>query len=203
MDGLQDETKQVDEGTAQQTQDASAQVSGDAGAAADGGIAQARADYEAALKERDARIAELEGEIAEAAKTAEGAEALRKEMDELRRRGDEERVGFELQLAGARNVKAARALLSDYDNDVEKLRAAERGRRRDRRGHADEPLAQDCRPSRERGVADGKQHRVHQELHGSPGRGLQEGSVLDVPELAAPHGARDAMPGRLLSPRSR
>ena len=155
MDGLQDETKQVDEGTAQQTQDASAQVSGDAGAAADGGIAQARADYEAALKERDARIAELEGEIAEAAKTAEGAEALRKEMDELRRRGDEERVGFELQLAGARNVKAARALLSDYDNDVEKLRAAERGRRRDRRGHADEPLAQDCRPSRERGVADG------------------------------------------------
>ena len=125
MDGLQDETKQVDEGTAQQTQDASAQVSGDAGAAADGGIAQARADYEAALKERDARIAELEGEIAEAAKTAEGAEALRKEMDELRRRGDEERVGFELQLAGARNVKAARALLPDHDNDIEKLKIAE------------------------------------------------------------------------------
>lgn len=58
-------------------------------------------------------------------KTAEGAEALRKEMDELRRRGDEERVGFELQLAGARNVKAARALLADHDDDVEKLKAAE------------------------------------------------------------------------------
>lgn len=88
-------------------------------------VAKAREDYEAALKERDARIAELEGEIAEAAKTAEGAEALRKEMDELRRRGDEERVGFELQLAGARNVKAARALLADHDNDIEKLKAAE------------------------------------------------------------------------------
>ena len=75
--------------------------------------------------ERDARIAELEGEIAEAAKTAEGAERLRTEMDELRRRGDEERVGFELQLAGARNVKAARALLAGHDNDIEKLRAAE------------------------------------------------------------------------------
>lgn len=87
--------------------------------------ARARADYEAALRERDARIAELEGEIAEAAKTAEGAEALRKEMDELRRRGDEERVGFELQLAGARNVKAARALLPDYDNDIDKLKATE------------------------------------------------------------------------------
>ena len=46
-------------------------------------------------------------------------------MDELRRRGDGERVGFELQLAGARNVKAARALLGDYNNDVDKLKAAE------------------------------------------------------------------------------
>ncbi len=94
---------------------------GDVGDAA----AQACADYEAALKERDERIAALEGEIAEAAKTAEGAEKLRAEMDELRRQGEEQRVGFELQMAGARNVKAARALLSDYDNDIEKLRAAE------------------------------------------------------------------------------
>lgn len=98
-----------------------------AGGVGDGGdvAERARADYEAALKERDARIAELEGEIAEAAKTAEGAEKLRAEMDELRRKGDEERVGFELQLAGARNVKAARALLPDHGNDIEKLKAAE------------------------------------------------------------------------------
>ena len=96
------------------------------GASGDGdAAARARVDYEAALKERDARIAELEGEIAPAAKPARGAEALRKEMDELRRKGDEERVGFELQLAGARNVKAARALLADHDNDIEKLKAAE------------------------------------------------------------------------------
>ena len=136
MDGLQDEARQVDEGAAQQAQGASAQVSGEgaagggaggekAAAAADEGVARARTDYEAALAERDAKIAELEGEIAEAAKTAEAAERLRAEMDELRRKGDEERVGFELQIAGTRNVKAARALLSDYDNDIEKLQAAE------------------------------------------------------------------------------
>lgn len=97
------------------------------GSGGEGGDAlpRARADYEAALRERDEKIAALEGEIAEAAKTAESAEKLRAEMDELRRRGDEERVGFELQIAGARNVKAARSLLSDYDNDVDKLRAAE------------------------------------------------------------------------------
>ncbi|WP_072415118.1 hypothetical protein [Collinsella phocaeensis] len=130
MDGLQDETKLGDEGSTQQTtqrddqgEAAQAQVvsAGEGGAA----VAHAHKDYEAALAERDARIAELEGEIAEAAKTAEGAEKLRAEMDELRRKGDEERVGFELQLAGARNVKAARALLADHDGDIEKLKAAE------------------------------------------------------------------------------
>ena len=85
----------------------------------------ARPEYEAALTERDARIAELEAGIAEEVKTAEGAEALRAGMDELRRQGEEQRVSFELQLAGARNVKAATALLADYDNDIERLKAAE------------------------------------------------------------------------------
>lgn len=46
-------------------------------------------------------------------------------MDKLHRQGDEERVGFEVQIAGARNIKATRALLSDYDNDIDKLRVAE------------------------------------------------------------------------------
>ncbi|OUO62055.1 hypothetical protein B5F74_02260 [Collinsella sp. An271] len=85
----------------------------------------AEAVYKAALAERDAKIAELERGIAEAAKTAESAEKLRAEMDELRRAGDEERVGFELALAGARNVKAARALLADHDGDIAALKAAE------------------------------------------------------------------------------
>lgn len=128
MDGLQDEVKQVDEG-------ASARVSGkgaavgsagdEKGAAADESVARVRADYEAALRKCDEQIAALEKEIAEAARTAESTEKLRTETDELRRRGEEERVGFELQLAGARNVKAARALLPDHDNDIEKLKAAE------------------------------------------------------------------------------
>lgn len=101
---------------------AQVQVTGDA--SGDDAV-KARADYEAALRERDERIAALEGEIAEAAKTAESAERLRKEMDELRRQGEEQRVGFELQMAGARNVKAAKALLADYEGDVEKLKTAE------------------------------------------------------------------------------
>lgn len=130
MDGLQNETKLEEQGAQQQAsqrddQGETAQAQVSAATPGSDAAAQARADYEAALRERDERIAELEGEIAEATKTAEGAEALRKGMDELRGRGDEERVGFELQLAGARNVKAARALLPDYENDIDKLKAAE------------------------------------------------------------------------------
>ena len=74
------------------------------GAAGGDGAEGIGADYAALLAERDARIAALEGEIAQAAKTAEAAEALRAEMDELRRQGEEQRVAFELQIAGARNV---------------------------------------------------------------------------------------------------
>lgn len=101
------------------------------GGAAGGGAVSAdaagaaHAEYEAALAERDSRIAELEGQIAEVAKTVESAEKLRTEMDELRRQGEEQRVSFELTMAGARNVKAATVLLPDYDNDIEKLKAAE------------------------------------------------------------------------------
>lgn len=64
-------------------------------------------------------------EIAEAAKTAESTERPCAKMDELRCQGEEQRVGFELQMAEARNVKAAMALLADYEGDVEILNAGE------------------------------------------------------------------------------
>ena len=92
---------------------AQAQVAGEPQAQGDEAAAQAQVTSNAGGA--DERIAALEGEIAEAAKTAESAERLRAEMDELRKQGEEQRVGFELQMAGARNVKAARALLADYD----------------------------------------------------------------------------------------
>lgn len=82
-------------------------------------------DFEGQISERDARIAELEAQVAEAAKTAEAAEALRGEIAELRAQGESDRIDFKLQLAGCRNVKAARAILDDHGGDVDKLREAE------------------------------------------------------------------------------
>lgn len=82
-------------------------------------------DWQSAIKERDSRIAELEAQVAEAAKSAEAAEALRGEIAELKAQGEDQRVEFELRLAGVRNVKAAKAILSDHGGDVAALRKAE------------------------------------------------------------------------------
>ena len=71
------------------------------------------------MRTRDARIAELEGQVAEAAKNAETAEKLRGEIAELKAQDESDRIDFKLQLARVRNVKAARVLLSDHDNDVD------------------------------------------------------------------------------------
>ncbi len=114
MQGAQDQAQQQ----GQERQEAQGQLQvGGAGAAAPDGEKQ--------IAERDERIAALEAQVAEAAKSAEAAEALRGEIAELKAQGESDRIDFALQLAGVRNVKAARALLSDHAGDVEKLKEAE------------------------------------------------------------------------------
>ena len=53
------------------------------------------------------------------------AAATEARVAELERRLAEQDVTFKLTLAGARNVKAAQALLDDHGGDVEALKAAE------------------------------------------------------------------------------
>ncbi|MBP3886001.1 MAG: hypothetical protein J6D54_13830 [Olsenella sp.] len=89
------------------------------------GGGNAGTDWEAQIAQRDQRIAELEGQVAEAAKNAEAADKLRGEISEVKAQAESDRLDFKLQLAGVRNVKAARALLGDYGNDVGKLKEAE------------------------------------------------------------------------------
>lgn len=83
------------------------------------------ADWEKAIAERDEKIASLEAQVAEAAKNAEKAEKLRGEIAELKAQGESDRIDFRLQLAGVRNVKAARAILADHGGDVDALKEAE------------------------------------------------------------------------------
>ena len=91
---------------------------GEAGGAGD-------AEYRAALAERDKKIAELEAQIADAAKTVESANALAKQIEELKAATDAERVGYELKLAGCRSVRAGRVLLADHKGDMGALKKAE------------------------------------------------------------------------------
>lgn len=82
-------------------------------------------DWEKAVAERDEKIAALEAQVAEAAKNAETAEQLHGEIAELKAQGESDRIDFKLQLAGVRNVKAARAVLGDHGGDVDALKEAE------------------------------------------------------------------------------
>lgn len=83
-----------------------------------------RHKYERDLEAKDKEIEELKAQIAEAAKTKEGREELEKKMDDLKAQMASEKVGYQLELAGCVNVKAAKALLDDYDGDVTKLKEA-------------------------------------------------------------------------------
>ena len=74
------------------------------------------------MAEKDAKIAELEAKIAEAAKTEEGRKKLQEEIEKLKSDQADERVKHKLEMAGCRNTKAAKALLDDYDGDVSKLK---------------------------------------------------------------------------------
>ena len=81
-------------------------------------------DYKALLDRQDERIRELESQVAEAAKSKESADKLATEIERLRADAAEERVGYELRLAGARSVTAAKALLGEHGGDVAALKAA-------------------------------------------------------------------------------
>ena len=100
---------------------------GNGGANAGGNAGGVSADeaYRAALAERDAKISALEGQIASAAKSAEAAEALAKQIEEMKAANVAERVGYELKLAGCRSVRAGRVLLAEHEGDMEALKKAE------------------------------------------------------------------------------
>jgi len=121
----QQQTSQQPQQQAQAGAHGAGEPAGDSGGAAGAGAKAESEAYEAQLAERDKRIGELEAQIAEAAKTAEAAEALRGQIAELKAQGESERTDFKLQLAGARNVKASRALLDEHEGDIEALKAAE------------------------------------------------------------------------------
>ena len=85
------------------------------------GINKERHDRE--MAEKDKEIADLKAKLDEAVKTSEGRDSLKAEIAALEARLSDQDVSYRLELAGCLNAKAAKALLEDYGNDVEKLKA--------------------------------------------------------------------------------
>lgn len=82
-------------------------------------------DYAAQLAERDKEIVELKAQAAAAAESQKRAKEMSDKIEALEKRAEDDRITYQLTLAGARNVKAARALLADHGGDVDKLKEAE------------------------------------------------------------------------------
>ena len=78
--------------------------------------------YARDIKAKDAKIAELEAKLEEANKSEEGRKELKQEIADLKEQMEADKVTYALELAGCRNVKAAKAVLEDFDGDVAALK---------------------------------------------------------------------------------
>lgn len=85
------------------------------------GINKERHDREVAALQKT--IDDLQAKIDDAAKTEKARDELKKEVQQARDAIKEERIAWSLEKAGCKNVKAAKALLDDYEGDVSKLKA--------------------------------------------------------------------------------
>lgn len=83
-----------------------------------------REKYNRDMAAKDKEIAELKAQVAEAAKTEEGRKALEERIAKLEADQKDERITHKLEMAGCLNPKAAKALLDDYDGDVDKVKEA-------------------------------------------------------------------------------
>lgn len=84
-----------------------------------------RDKYNRDMAAKDKEIEALKAELKTKSETEEGRKELEGKIEGLEQKLIDERISFELQLAGCRNEKAAKALLGDHEGKVDKLKAAE------------------------------------------------------------------------------
>lgn len=77
------------------------------------------------VSEKDKKIAKLEAKVEEASQTEEGRKELLDEIAKLKADIADTTLEADLKVAGCKNVKAARAVLDDYDGDISKLKEKE------------------------------------------------------------------------------
>lgn len=82
-----------------------------------------KAKYERERREWEAKVADLQARLEDRAGDDDRVSKLEADLKAMRERLDDERVTARLAAAGCVNAKAAKAVLADYDDDVDKLKA--------------------------------------------------------------------------------
>lgn len=82
-----------------------------------------KAKYERERREWEAKVADLKAQLDGKAGDDDRVSKLEADLGAMRERLDDERVTARLAAAGCVNAKAAKAVLADYDGDVDKLKA--------------------------------------------------------------------------------
>lgn len=80
--------------------------------------------YERDLAERDSKIADLEAKLAKAANDAQALADLRAEIDQVKQNTADERQSWELEKLGCRDIETAKAVIGNYQGDVQALKDA-------------------------------------------------------------------------------
>lgn len=80
--------------------------------------------YERDMAERDKKIADLEAKLAQSANDAQALAELRTEIDQVKQANADERQTWELEKAWCRDVETAKAVISNYQGDVQALKDA-------------------------------------------------------------------------------
>lgn len=83
-----------------------------------------RNKYDRDIAERDKEIKELKEQLGEAAKSEERAKELSDKITALEQKVSDKELEAELKVAGCKNVKAAKALLDEYET-VDALKEGE------------------------------------------------------------------------------
>lgn len=124
-EGKQQEPQQQAQESAQAEPQGAKPDEGEGLTDAHGQAAVSAGKYEREVRERDERIAALEAQVAEAARTEKAASELREQIEALKAEMADRDEDHALEMAGCRSAKAAKALLADYGGDVAALKAAQ------------------------------------------------------------------------------
>lgn len=123
--GDREENIQAEETQEQPQQDTVEDTAADEGLKdSHGHDAISRGKYERDMKAKDAEISALRAEVEKASETKEGREELNAKITELEKQLADQQVNHALEMAHCKNTKAAKALLADYDGNVQSLKEA-------------------------------------------------------------------------------